>query len=65
MEKENLLALPSQNSHGKSIDERDRIVNGISAAEHLLRTTWTHEIDATQSIEGSRSTARSAASEFG
>jgi len=38
------------NDCGKSVDERERILNDISNVEPLLRATCTHEIDATHSV---------------
>ena len=40
------------NDYGKTIEERERIINDISDVERLLRATCTHEIDATQPIAG-------------
>lgn len=39
------------NDYGKSADERDLILRDLSEVEPLLRTTCTHEIDATQPLD--------------
>ena len=38
------------NDFGKTVEQRERIINDIAYAEPLLRATCTHEIDATQPI---------------
>jgi dephospho-CoA kinase len=39
------------NAFGKSAEERERILDDLARVEPLLRTTSTHELDATQPIE--------------
>lgn len=45
------IANRTNNSYGKSPDQRELILRDLAEAEPLLRTTCTHEIDATQSLE--------------
>ena len=44
------VTLRTTNDYGKSGHERNRIVSDISHVEPLLRSTCTHEIDATRSV---------------
>jgi broad-specificity NMP kinase len=39
------------NAYGKAPEERDLILDQLAEVEPLLRTTCTHEIDATQPVE--------------
>ena len=40
------------NDFGKTPEKRERIISDFAAFEHRLRATCTHELDATQPIEG-------------